>query len=264
MGVDMNLQILMATMHRSTIDDLNLSVKNIANPLLVINQADCWGEQQLDDIRMLTTTERGSSKSRNMAIDNAFADYCLMADDDVVYLPGYEKTIATAFEQFPDADVITFQIATPDGAKFNPGYADQDYLHNSRTILRCASIEIVFKRSSIIRAGLRLDERFGLGSKYRVHDEIIFLKDALDKGLKLYYKAVPIVIHPAESSGTNFTEHLIYSKGAAFVRLFGVKGVSLILPFAFKKYPLYKSDYSFARFVKIMLRGALDYRSEYL
>ncbi|MDE5206949.1 hypothetical protein PYX06_20220 [Citrobacter amalonaticus] len=222
-----NIQILMATMFKKTAGEIDWTYKNTRLPVLLINQSDFSGREVFENVTMISCTERGSSNSRNMAIEYADGDICVISDDDVSYVDNADDIIEKAFLENPDADIITFQIRTPDGTLFNDGYPEKKQWHNWRSILRCASIEIAFKRESIVRNNLRLDINFGLGSKYRVHDEIIFLKDAMDKGLKILYMPIPIVIHPKESSGSDFNDSLISSKGAAFVRLFWHKRNSI-------------------------------------
>ena len=146
---------------------------------------------------------------------------------------------------------------------FKNNYSKKEYWHNKHTILKCSSIEIAFKRKSIIDNNLNFDTEFGLGSKYRVHDEVIFLMDALKKGLKLKYIPVPIVIHPKESSGTNYIDHLIISKGAAFVRLFGNKAYFYNIAFAIKKYKEYKTKYTFSKFLLLIFKGSREYKQSH-
>ncbi|EQB7292631.1 glycosyltransferase family 2 protein [Escherichia albertii] len=257
-----NIQILMATMFKEHISDIDWAYKNINAPVLLINQSDFVGKEISDNITMISCTERGSSKSRNMAIDNATGDICVIADDDVMYVDNVESILRKAFADNPDADIITFQIMTPDGSLFNSGYPKNKQWHNWRSILRCASIEIAFRRNVIIKNKLRVDDNFGLGSKYRVHDEIIFLKDAMDKGLKILYIPIPIVIHPKESSGSDFNDSLVLSKGAAFIRLFGIKGILLNLIFAIKKHKEYRLNYNIIDFTILMFKGAFKFIRE--
>lgn len=258
----MGLEILMATMHKKNISDIDWEYKQTNADILLINQADFDNSEVAGNIRMLSCKERGSSNSRNLALKNATGDICIIADDDVGYVDGMENIVLGAFEKYPDADIITFQIVTPEGNPFNSGYPSQPQWHNWRSILRCASIEIAFRRDVVLKAGLSLDTNFGLGSKYRVHDEIIFLKDAMDKGLKLLYLPIPIVIHPAESSGTDFNDHLVTSKGAAFVRLFGLKGMFFNLVFSLKKHSEYANRYSFIKFLMTMFQGSIKFIKE--
>lgn len=255
-------QILMATMHKSKIDELDWNYKNTSADILLINQSDFSGVEELKNIKMLSTTERGSSNSRNLAIKNADSNICLISDDDVRYIDNVEDVILNAFDENPSADIITFQIITPEGKPFNSGYIKNKRWHSKRTILKCASIEIAFKLNKIINHNLLLDTDFGLGSKYRVHDEVIFLNDALNSGLKVLYIPIPIVCHPAESSGTDYNDHLIISKGAAFIRLFGTFGFILNILFALKKHNEYSHKYSLLSFIKKINSGSIKYLKE--
>lgn len=257
------LEILMATMHRNKISDLNLEKKNITSKILIINQTSFNETQIEENKKMISYKGIGSSNSRNYAIEEASGEICLIADDDIVYLKEYEKIVLSAFEKNPNADIITFQIQCPDGTMFKSNYSKNEYWHNKRTILKCSSIEIAFKRKSIIDNNLKFDTEFGLGSKYRVHDEVIFLMDALNRGLKLKYIPTPIVIHPKESSGTNYIDHLIISKGAAFVRLFGNKACFYNIAFAVKKYKEYKMKYTFSKFLKLIFKGSMEYKQSH-
>lgn len=255
----MNLQILMATMFKSRLQDLRIAEKGITTDILIINQADMIDVETVGNIKMISNKERGSSKSRNKALENATGDICLISDDDVSYLPNYENTVLEAFNNNPDADIITFQIQTPDGEKFKNNYIMEERWHSKNSILKCASIEIAFKLNKVLANDIKFDEEFGLGSKYRVHDEIIFLMDAIKKGLKIRYIPEPIVIHPKESSGTNFNDHLITSKGAAFIRLYGLIGLFYNIIFSIKKFSSYRNKYSFLKFMKLMNSGSIEY-----
>ncbi|AOV97389.1 hypothetical protein A9798_10770 [Edwardsiella hoshinae] len=257
-----NIEILMATMNRNSISDIDWKYKNTKLPVLLINQSHFTSESQIDNVRMISCLERGSSNSRNKALEYSSGEICLIADDDVAYVDDLENIISDAFKKNPSADIITFQIKTPDGSKFNDGYLCKKKWHSWRTILKCASIEIAFRRNSIMSNNLKFDTRFGLGSKYKVHDEIIFLKDALDLGLKILYIPIPIVIHPKESSGTDFTPELIVSKGAAFIRLFGIKGFLFDVFFAIKKHQVYMSQCNFLVFLKKIISGSLKFLKE--
>ncbi|WP_053410027.1 glycosyltransferase family A protein [Vibrio hepatarius] len=264
MGEMPNIQILMATMFKSKLDDINWSSKGVVSDVILINQGDFEGVEQSEQVKMVSTQERGSSKSRNLALKHADGDICIIADDDVSYLSGYEEIIRKAYEDYPDADIITFQIQTTEGNPFKGNYITEARKHTALSVLKCASIEITFKNQSIREAGLNLDLEFGLGSKYRVHDEIIFLKDALDAGLRCYYVPVPIVVHPPESSGTDYNQDLLYSKGAAFYRLFGIKGLAFDLIFSIKKHNEYKGKFSFIECLRLMVKGTLEYREEHI
>lgn len=258
----MKVQVLMSTMNRASLVDLNLQDRNILHNVLVINQNGTNGSicDDKNSFKMINTDTIGTSVSRNLALNNAEGEYCIFADDDIKYVKDYEEIILDSFSKHPDADIITFQIMTPDGSLFKNNYMRSLRWHNLRTVLKSASIEIAFKRESVLRANLGLDLEFGLGSRYRIHDDVIFLADALKKNLKVLYMPIPIVIHPKESSGTMYNDLLIFSKGAAFYRIY--KGLSYFinLVYAIKKHREYRDKYSFYSFLKLMYKGSIEYK----
>jgi len=239
----MTLEILISTMDsKFQKRDLNLKTSHI-----IIDQLREKGE-------------KGLAKSRNKAIDLAEKDICLISDDDLDYLENLEKNIIKAFEDNSEADIITFCIRTPDNKPYKK-YKDKPFWHTKKTIMSVSSVEISFRLDSINRVKLRFDERFGLGSDFPTGEEIIFLSDALDKGLKILYIPINIVIHPIESSGKNYTSsRLIEAKGAMFYRLFGFLGYGVSALFSYKKFK--ESPYSLIKFYKLMIDGTNKFRRD--
>lgn len=222
---------------------------------LVINQTQ---QTCKNSNNVFNYNEKGISISRNRALQKASADICLFADDDIVFLPSAEAIILNAFENNPDADIITFQAQTPEGGLFKP-YSPKKKWHNSRSLMQVTSFEISFKTKSIATTDLAFDKRFGLGAKFPAGEENIFLLDAFRQGLKILYIPIPIVIHPAKSSGSNFNNKaLILAKGAAFYRMFGFSAYIILLLFAYRKYPL--SNLSYLKFYQLMCQGIRQYK----
>lgn len=243
----------------STIDNRFLGrLAGIPFDCLVINQlfedAACASGENV-----LSYREVGLSRSRNRALDIATGDICLISDDDVDYLPEIDRVIESVFQKNPDADIITFQIQTPDGQLFKR-YRNKKFWHNKRTVMSVCSIEIAFKREAVVSAGLRFDERFGLGANFPTGEEIIFLCDALDKKLNVLYYPAPIVIHSLDSSGSRLrnNSNLIEAKGAMFLRIFGIYSYFVSFVFAQRKYRA--SEFGLAGFYFKMLRGAKQFR----
>lgn len=257
----MDLEILMSAMEIRNINQLELKNRNINSNILVINQNNNNFSYETDHIRIITFNEIGLSKSRNRAIENSKGDICLITDNDTVFKNNYKKIILQAFEDNPEADIITFQIETTEGKPYKK-YRKDSFYHDKKSILRVNSIEIAFKREVIINSEIKFDEKFGLGSKYGLGEENIFLIDCFKKGLKIMYTPIPIVIHPLESTGTIFNVSNTYSKGAVFFRLFGYKSILINIIFAIKKYKEYKNKFSFFYYTQLLNEGAIDYLKE--
>jgi len=236
----MTLQILISTMNSKF---MQRAITPPA-PYLVINQI---------------SPNKGLSKSRNQAIEQNSSDIALISDDDLEYKEDIEKIILEAFTNNSNADIITFQVQTPDGLAYKQ-YKPNSFWHTQKSIMSVSSVEIAFKKASIEKGSLRFDEKFGLGSDFPTGEEIIFLSDALKMGLKILYIPIPIVVHPQESSGKNYDNpKLIEAKGAMFYRLFSFLGYGASWLFTLKKYK--SSPYSKMQFFALMHKGIRNYRS---
>ena len=81
-----SIELLISTMHQKDYSLLNKM--NINSDAVVINQCDedSYNEFNLNGnhIVWINSTERGLSKSRNLAIKNSNADVCLICDDDEI------------------------------------------------------------------------------------------------------------------------------------------------------------------------------------
>jgi len=209
-------------------------------------------------IRYYPVHELGLSKSRKLAISKAQSDLCIIADDDIIYKENFYNTVLNSFEKFPQADIITFQAELSD-LKLLKDYKNEAYWHNQRTIMKVTSFEIAFRRKKLLEKKLMFDENFGLGSKYPGGEENIFLLDALRKGLKILYIPSVIIIHPNLTSGSIYNETMVVGKGAMFARMFGYFAFAFDFLFAIKKYNEYKNKMKFMLFLKLILKGSIDY-----
>jgi glycosyltransferase involved in cell wall biosynthesis len=228
---------------------------------VVINQSNTDDCRNVGMHSVHSYNERGLSASRNRALAHARADICLITDDDVGFNDGIEQHIVRVFEQYPEADIVTFQAYTPEGEPFKSNYRDSPFWHNRKSIMRVCSIEIAFRRSSVIGAEVMFDEQFGLGAKFATGEEIIFLNDCLNAGLRVLYYPLPIVTHPKESSGGQLAGNpaLIQAKGAMFYRIFGLSGLAVSVLFALRKHA--ESGFGLFRFISFMLLGSISFRS---
>lgn len=220
-----DFEILIATKDRSNFDFLlpmfpfeHFSGFNI----LIVNQSENKIlSSDFDSIRVINSAEKGLSKSRNKAIQNASKKICLITDDDVIFAENFRKDILLAFQNQQKADIITFNHwrigALQPQKKWNSAFK-----HNSKTIWSVSSIEIAFKVAAIKKKNIAFDTNFGLGSFFETAEEFLFLKTALNQNRKVYFSPEIIVSHPEFSSGKDEgSDTLIYSRAALFYKLHG-------------------------------------------
>ena len=154
----MKVEVLISAMHQK---DLSIVEKTgINTDALLINQCDedkIFEERRLSGtIRCISTTERGLSRSRNKAIDNANGDYCLICDDDERLEKDYSQKIIAAFDKYKDADIIAFKVKIG-----NKKYPERGGRIGYIKSLRVSSVQIALRLSSIRRAGIKFDINFG-------------------------------------------------------------------------------------------------------
>lgn len=257
----MKLEVLVSTMHQSDFSLINNM--NIKSDAVVINQCDENNQQEFyhneKRINWINTFERGLSKSRNMAIRNSAADICMISDDDLVYVNDYKEKVLHQHELYPEADIIVFQVEGIE-AKF------KNYHHKKRelnylTSMKVASVEISFKRKSIIENNIFFDDNFGAGAKYQMGEENIFLTQCLRKGLKIIYVPVKIAdLHMGESSWfKGYNKDYFVSKGAQFTAMSKTFSIPYIIQFALRKFNLYRLDMKMTNSLKYMLQGRKEY-----
>ena len=221
----MQLDLLLSCMNQP---DWQIAKRsNITGNVLIINQ--CPGNSHRESItenaglpegiRMITVSERGLSRSRNMAIENAKGDICLFCDDDELFTPGYERMILQAFEALPQADLIAFDV---DGKKTRLPHKVQKLGFTG--CLKLASYQIAFRREAIVKKRLFFDVHMGAGSGNGCGEENKFLLDCRKAGLSIYYVPETIAkLRPQTSTWFfGFNRDFFYQRGAATRHMMGL------------------------------------------
>ena len=168
---------------------------NIQSDVLVINQCDADKTEKFAFLnkagesctaRIIHTTERGLSRSRNMAIRNATGDLCLFCDDDIELEDQYVSSIVDAFQNYPDKSIIAFRIKY-----FKKECSLETKKINIFNAAKISSVQIVFDRNKISHEIL-FCEKMGSGTGNGGGEENKFLVDCIKAGHKVLY--VPSLI----------------------------------------------------------------------
>ena len=223
---NLDIEILISTMNKKSLDFLlpMFPFSHFSNfSILIVNQTqnDSLLLSNYPTVRVINSLEKGLSKSRNLAIQNANKKICLIADDDVVYFPDFEEDIIKAFNDLKEASVITFNHQRV-GADKPQKESKKSYLHTLKSLWSVSSIEIAVKLEAIKKNGISFDEHFGLGSVFETAEEFLFLRSSFLQNLKLYYYPSVIVSHPKLSSGIHEgQDKLLFARAALFYKTKG-------------------------------------------
>jgi glycosyltransferase involved in cell wall biosynthesis len=251
----LSLEVLVSCMHEEGEDIIKRS--RITTDVLVVNQCDCEEKfQKFDGIRRIiriNTAERGLSRSRNMAIENAKDDICLLCDDDEMFVETYSEIIREAFSQIPEADIIVFCISN------QPCKLKKEAHRLSKMqCLHVSSWQIAFRRKSVVECGVRFDVYMGAGSGNGGGEEIKFLLDCYDKGLRIYH--VPEVIASVSQEKSTwfqgYDSKFFYQRGISTRYMLGlVPATAYAFYYVIRKRALYKNDISMYGALKAILSG---------
>lgn len=179
----------MSCMHQKDASIIERS--NVQTDVVVINQCDRDSVEEFDFVnkkgrnchaKFINTTERGLSRSRNMAIDNAWCDICLISDDDERFEDDYEEKILSAYESKPNVDFISFACVR-EGYSYPSDWMKMDI----RRILKTSSIQVTFRRDAIVRNNISFDVMMGSGTGNGGGEENKFMMDCKHKGLQMFY-----------------------------------------------------------------------------
>lgn len=259
----MTLEVLISCMHQK--DASIVRRTNIQSDVLVINQCD---EDRLEEYefvnkqgdkckaRIIYTTERGLSKSRNMAIRNACGDVCLFCDNDEILVDDYPQKILSAYRQMPNIQIFAFPIQ-------ECGFITKKHSTKIKKIgylssLKISTWQLTFNRKAIVESGINFDETMGSGTGNGGGEEQKFMFTCLRRGMKIVY--IPSMLGEMIENESmwfhGFTDTFFYNQGYSSRKIMGhFLAVLYAFEFAVMKYPKYKKDNTFISALIHMLKG---------
>lgn len=262
------MEVLVATMgknYKELYKDMNLQ-----SDAVIVDQCDTqfFLDTKINDfnVKIIKTTETGLSKSRNLALSIAESEICLLADDDVLYIKNYSSIIEKAHKDYPEADIIAFQVERVGNENRKKVFRQEKSWENYITSLQISSVEISFKRKSLQKKGIKFNENIGSGTKYKRGEDNVFIYDSLKNGLKVLYLPIKIgEVDISKSSWFNgFTKEYFFTLGATYYNMSHQWYHILIIQFAIRKYKIYKNNLSFLTAVKQMYLGKKSYKKQYV
>lgn len=232
----MTFNLLISCMHEK--DTSIIKRSNIQSDVVVVNQCDHNSVEEFDFVnkngkvchaKFINTTERGLSRSRNMAIRNAWGDVCLICDDDESMADDCEEKILNAYNEIQEAGVITFALKRYDCAM---SYPLKKMKLGLKEILKTSSQQVTFSRMKVNAASIVFDEKMGSGTGNGGGEENRFLLDCRKAGFKMfYYPYIIATINKGESKWfKRYNEKFFRDRGWTSRRILGtVRGLLFII-----------------------------------
>lgn len=264
----MKLNVLISCMHEK--DHSIIKRSNVQTDVVVVNQCDKDSVAEFDfenkmgetcHAKFINTTERGLSRSRNMAIRNAWGDVCLIADDDEVFEDEVEETIIKNFKNHPKASLMAFSLRWVD---LNVSYPSKPMILRFKNLLKVSSVQICFKLKDVINNNIHFDEKMGSGTGNGSGEENRFLLDCRKLGFEMWYcPEIIATINKGDSKWfKGYTEKYFRDRGWTSRRNLGsVMGFVYIMYNALNHRNSYSSDgLSFYCVLKNMVKGYFESR----
>lgn len=272
----MKLEVLISCMYQK---DFSILEKiNVHSDILIVNQCDENGyKEEIRNgylCRMISTTKRGLSRSRNECLNNMNGDIGIICDDDIIYYDNYSEIILNAFKELKDADIIVFDMEFLNNNEDVSGMKKEIKnikkitsnikIRKSPSYKNYISSTIAFKKESLHKKNIWFNLNFGTGSqKYSNGEESLLMREAKRKGLKVYeyFSILGVQDHRMEESTwfKGYDEKYFYDKGAL------VKALYPYLYIIFKYYYLFKlykvTNLSIFQILKYINQGIKGYNS---
>jgi hypothetical protein len=222
-----DVEILLSTMNRTSLDFLEpmFPFAHFATfNILIVNQT--VPGQELESgyatVRVLNAYEKGLSKSRNLLLDNASKKIGLLADDDLVYIEGFNCKVAQGFNRFPGAAAVKFNTISFEGQLFRK-YPEKPVSRlGALQRLNSTSWEIALNVAVLRQSGTRFDTRFGLGAAFPLGEEPVLLNALHHAGYNIAHEPEVTVSHKPLKDSDNIPLAESYRiRGAYLSKIFG-------------------------------------------
>lgn len=253
----MTLQLLVSAVKK---DPRQLAEQmHIDSDAVIINQCEenAYDEWEYRDhtIRAYSFAERGVGLSRNNALLRADHTISLFADEDIVYEDGYEEKVLHAFEKYPQADMLLFNVEVEEARRTY--HIDSFGRVRQYNCGRYPTYSFAIRTEKIHQKNITFSLLFGGGAKYSNGEDSLFIKECITKRLHVY--RVPVTIGrevPRPSTWfQGYNEKFFFDRGVLYRHLFGFLAGALALRFLYRHKAVMCREIPFRRAYRLMREG---------
>lgn len=219
----MSLQLVIAAVEKNTEELLQQMV--VDSDAVLVKQCNHDAKHEMPwnhhTIQVVEISSRGVGINRNTGILHSTADILVFADQDMIYEKDYAAKIETEFTNHPEADMILFNVEVGEDRKtYENTVWKRVHWYNCG---RYGAVSIAIKRKKLLESRVMFSQLFGGGAKYSAGEDSLFLKDLMDRGIRVY--ASPIVIGREDDSESTwfkgYDEKFFYDRGVLYHQLYG-------------------------------------------
>lgn len=254
---EMSIEVLVACMNQ--IDDSLYERMNIQTDAVFANQCDKYEYMKVKKngniLKIVSTTDRGVGKNRNIALLNATGDILIFSDEDMVFNDDYEMKIKSAFETLPKADVIIFNTSFSKNNVVYKTSCEKTKRVRLFNALKYGTNRITVKRESLLKSNIYFSQLYGGGAKYSAGEDSLFIVDMLRKKLKIYTHEFVLGCTKKDASSwfNGYTDKYYFDKGVLLANAFPAMKWLLSIYYTFKLRNT--SEKSMVQIFKLMIQG---------
>ena len=258
----MKIEVLVATTDQKNHDLLDKM--NIQTDAIVANQCS---RNQIEKftykgkkIKYLSFSEKGVGLNRNNALSRTDADICIIADDDMIFLDGYEKKIKKVFDENPTADVVILNIKEKEPTRY---IIRKKFKVRYYNFMRFGAARIAFRRKSVTKNSIFFNLHFGGGTEFSAGEDVLFLAACLKKKLNIIAVPEYIALLSDERKSTwfqGYTEKFFKDKGVLYAAISNKWAWLLALQYILRRRSQYKGKPSI-KVWKLILKGIKEFKN---
>ncbi|NMA17897.1 MAG: glycosyltransferase [Clostridiaceae bacterium] len=249
-------------------DDKLPDAMNIRSNALICNQCGKDGIHHTSRfgyrITYYHSSKRGVGRNRNMGILNATGEILLFADQDVRYHDDYTAVVEQTFDQYPDADMILFELERMNDPRLlrKPNRRACTRVHWYKA-LRYGACRIAVRRSSVLKANVFFSLLFGGGAPFAAGEDSLFVMDCLRSGLHVIAvnRSIGVIDQQSSTWFKGYNEHYFRSKGALYYALLGSAYPLLIIQYLLRNREEYKGSRRIRELISLFRQGKKDFQN---
>lgn len=219
----MTMQLLVAAMNT---EPLKLAEEmQIDSDAIIVNQTEHYAYEEIaykgHILKWFSMAEKGVGLSRTHALLRADHDISVFADEDIVYVQGYEQKILDAFREHPEADMLLFNVKAMPGRET---YDNKEYGRvHTFNCGRYPTYSIAAKTEMLHKKNITFSLLFGGGAKYSNGEDSLFIQECIKKGMKVY--KIPVLIGAERERESTwfkgYNRKFFFDRGVLYHHLYG-------------------------------------------